>query len=61
VGLYKLWAWLEFASCNCFGLAGYTGSGNTVDFDIAVAGHFGMVDLGMVSFGTVDFAVAVEY
>jgi len=31
------WAWLEIASCNWLGLAGYTGSGDTVDFDIAVA------------------------
>jgi len=61
---YKSWAWLECASCSCLGLAGSAGSagsGNTVDFDIAVAGHFGMADLGMVDFGTVGFAVVVEY
>jgi len=55
---YKPWAWLEIASCNCFGLAGYTGSGNTVDFDIAVVACFGM---GHFAAAAAAAAAAVEH
>ena len=72
VELYKPWAWLEIASCNCIGLsrvqlriygmlirwaylAGYTDSGNTVDFDIAAVADFGTGDFAAAA------AVVVEH